>query len=139
MKLLNCAMAAGLALSLSACATVTRGTKDAWSITSDPSGARVETTNGFFCEATPCAIKMPRKSEFVATLTKPGYKPAKIQVTNKIAGAGGAAMAGNVLVGGIIGAGVDAGTGAMLDLVPNPAHVALEPEATTAVATVAAK
>lgn len=37
-------------------------------------------------------------------------------------------MAGNVLVGGIIGAGVDAGTGAMLDLTPNPAHVDLRPE-----------
>lgn len=40
-------------------------------------------------------------------------------------------MAGNVLVGGIIGAGVDMGTGAMLDLVPNPINVALEPTGST--------
>jgi hypothetical protein len=35
-------------------------------------------------------------------------------------------MAGNVLLGGIIGAGVDVATGAMLDLVPNPLVVKLE-------------
>ena len=70
---------------------------------------------------------MPRRSEFVATLTLPGYAPATVSVTNKIATGGGVAMAGNVLVGGIIGAGVDAGSGAMLDLTPNPAHVELAP------------
>jgi len=36
-------------------------------------------------------------------------------------------MAGNVLVGGIIGAAVDAGTGAMNDLVPNPVILQLVP------------
>jgi hypothetical protein len=36
-------------------------------------------------------------------------------------------MAGNVIVGGIIGAGIDAGTGAMLNLVPNPVVLTLEP------------
>lgn len=35
-------------------------------------------------------------------------------------------MAGNVVFGGLIGAGVDAGTGAMLELVPNPVKVTLE-------------
>ncbi len=35
-------------------------------------------------------------------------------------------MAGNVLVGGIIGAGVDASSGAVLELVPNPVEVQLE-------------
>jgi len=115
-------------LSLGACATVTRGSTDAWEITSEPSGAKVETSNGHQCSATPCAIKMSRKSEFVATITKPGYKPATVTVTHKTSGAGAAGIAGNVLVGGIIGIGVDAVTGASQDLVPNPAHVILEPE-----------
>jgi hypothetical protein len=35
-------------------------------------------------------------------------------------------MAGNVLVGGIIGAVVDGNNGSMLDLVPNPLVVKLE-------------
>lgn len=37
-------------------------------------------------------------------------------------------MAGNVLIGGIIGAGVDLASGAMNDLTPNPLVVRLEPE-----------
>lgn len=113
-------------LSLSACATVTRGGKDAWVVTSDPIGAEVKTSNGFFCEATPCAIKMSRKSEFIATLKKPGYKTATVQVTHKTAGSGAAGVAGNVLVGGVIGLGVDMYTGASQDLTPNPVNITLE-------------
>ncbi|MDP1735904.1 MAG: PEGA domain-containing protein [Caulobacter sp.] len=122
------AVISGAALSLGACATVTRGGNDAWVVTSEPAGAKVETSNGHFCEATPCAIKMSRKSEFVATITKPGYKPATVTVTHKTGGAGAAGVAGNVLVGGIIGIGVDMYTGASQDLVPNPVTVILEPE-----------
>ncbi len=112
---------------LCACASVTRGSTDAWEVSSDPIGAKVETTNGHFCEATPCAIRMSRKSEFVAKVTKPGFKPATITVTHKTAKAGAAGMAGNVLIGGLIGVGIDSATGATQDLVPNPAFVKLEP------------
>lgn len=116
--------------SLAACATVTRGSNDAWVVNSEPGGAKVETSNGHQCPATPCAIKMSRKSEFTATLTKAGYKPATVQVSHKTAGAGAAGVAGNVLVGGLIGIGVDMATGASQDLVPNPVTVKLEPVAT---------
>jgi hypothetical protein len=78
------------------------------------------------CSATPCAIRMSRKAEFTATVTKPGYKTATVQVTHKTAAAGAAGVAGNVLVGGIIGIGVDAVSGASQDLTPNPAFVTLE-------------
>jgi hypothetical protein len=84
------------------------------------------TTNGYQCQSTPCSVKMPRRSEFGVTITKPGYKTVTANVTNKVSGGGGVAMAGNVLVGGIIGAGVDVGTGAMLDLTPNPLVVTLQ-------------
>jgi hypothetical protein len=77
---------------------------------------------------------MPRKSEFDVTITKPGYKVWTGHVTHKVATAGGAGMAGNVLVGGVIGAGVDIASGAMMDLVPNPLTVKLEAE-TAATAT----
>ena len=43
-----------------------------------------------------------------------------------MATSGGAALAGNVLVGGIIGLGVDAATGASKELTPNPVSVTLE-------------
>src|SRR5207253_1980159 len=58
---------------------------------------------------------------------KPGYKPAQVTVTHKVAGAGAAGVAGNVLVGGLIGIGVDTYTGAAMDLVPNPVQLSLEP------------
>jgi len=44
-------------------------------------------------------------------------------------------MAGNVLVGGIIGAVVDGNNGSMLDLVPNPLVVKMEPADTVATTT----
>lgn len=111
---------------ITGCATVTRGTKDVLEINTTPAAAQATTSNGFAC-ATPCALKMPRRSEFDVDISKAGYKPVRVHVTSKVSGQGGAGMAGNVLVGGIIGAGVDMGTGAMLDLVPNPINVTLEP------------
>lgn len=116
------------ALSSTACATVTRGSSEAWTVETDPIGAQVRTTAGFACDATPCTFKMPRKSEFTVTLTKPGYKTVTTQVVHEISGAGGAGMAGNVILGGIIGAGVDVATGAMMDLKPNPLVVKMERE-----------
>ena len=113
-------------LGVSGCATITRGTKDAFVVETDPAGAQVSTSNGHSCESTPCTIKMPRRSEFAATITKEGYETWTGQVTNKVSGGGGLGMAGNVVFGGLIGAGVDVGTGAMLDLTPNPLVVKLE-------------
>jgi hypothetical protein len=60
------------------------------------------------------------------TVSKKGYKTRQITVPSQISGAGGAAMAGNVVVGGLIGAAVDAGTGAMHEHKPNPLQVNLE-------------
>lgn len=126
MKVVRFAAVVVAAVSLGACATVTRGTSTAWEVQTTPNGARVETSHGMMCPSTPCSIKMPRKSQFTATITKNGYKPATVAVTNKVSGGGGAAMAGNVLVGGIIGAAVDGSNGSMLDLTPNPMVVTLE-------------
>jgi hypothetical protein len=81
---------------------------------------------------------MGRRSEFDATITKAGYKVAKVHVTHKISNGGGVGMAGNVVLGGIIGAGVDVASGAMYDLTPNPVDLTLEKEDPTA-APVAAK
>ena len=117
-----------LALPLGACATITRGSTDTWTVQTDPSGAAVKTTNQMSCDATPCTFKMARKAEFGVTITKAGYKTWTGQVTHHIAGSGGAGLAGNVLVGGFIGLGVDAVSGAAYDLVPNPLSVKLEPD-----------
>ena len=59
-------------------------------------------------------------------ITKEGYHPVEVNVTSQTKSAGGAAMAGNVLLGGVIGLGVDGFSGATKDLVPNPIQVTLE-------------
>lgn len=114
------------ALGLSGCATVTRGTNDVLQVVTTPAGATVATSNGFSCESTPCVLKMPRRSEFVVTLSKRGCATTRVNVTHKTANAGAAGVAGNVLIGGIIGLGVDAATGASQELVPNPVSVVLD-------------
>lgn len=110
----------------SGCATITRGTTEAFVIESEPPGAHVRLSTGETCR-TPCTLKKKRKESFVVHIEKPGYEPVEVQVTNQVAGAGAAGMAGNVILGGLIGAAVDAGSGAMLELVPNPVRVRLVP------------
>ena len=115
-------------LSMSACATVTRGTSQSFEVQSTPPGASVQTSNGFGCEATPCTFKMARKTAFTATVSLPGYVSQTLPVESRMSSGGGTAMAGNILVGGLIGAGVDASSGALNDLTPNPLIVTLVPE-----------
>ena len=137
-RIITSAALSAVALSLGACATITRGEHTAWEVSTSPPGATVKTTNNMDCDSTPCSLKMERKAEFDATISKAGYKTITIHVTHKISGAGGAGMAGNVLVGGIIGAGVDMASGAMYDLTPNPVNLNLEKDDTSAVAPAAA-
>lgn len=117
---------AAVALTLPACATVTRGTSQDFTVESTPPGARVVTSNGFECAATPCTFKMPRKPGFTATISMDGYATQEIHVDSRMAGAGAAGAAGNILIGGPIGLVVDGTSGAMNDLTPNPLVVTLE-------------
>jgi hypothetical protein len=124
---------------VAACATVTRGTTQAFVVETDPSGAAVQTSSGMHCPSTPCTFpRVPRNSDFTVTITKEGYRTTTHTVTHQTAGAGAAGMAGNVIVGGLIGVAIDAGSGATQDLVPNPLRVTLEAEEPVA-ATVAAE
>ena len=117
-------------LSISACATVTRGTTQTFSVETDPIGAQVTTSNGFSCNYTPCSFTMKRKHPFTVTVEKEGYETVTTEIQSNVSGGGGAAMAGNVLVGGLIGAGVDASTGAMNELKPNPLIIKMQPAGT---------
>jgi len=118
-----------LTVGVSGCATVTRGTTEAFSIETTPGGATVNTSLGVMCAPTPCVIpKIRHESEFTVTISKPGYITATYNVTHQTASGGSAGMAGNLLLGGIIGAAVDANNGATQELVPNPLRVTLEPE-----------
>jgi hypothetical protein len=115
----------GVALCLPACATITRGSSQEFTVESTPPGARVSTSNGFQCDSTPCTFRMPRKDEFRATVSMDGYVTQEHQVSSGISGGGAAGLAGNVVFGGIIGGVVDASSGAMNDLTPNPLVVIL--------------
>lgn len=90
------------ALLLPSCATMIRGTKDDMIVKTDPEGARVTTTletpkskrarrkddsaerEFYGCDATPCAIDMPRKADFLLTIEKDGYEPVTIAVEGKL-------------------------------------------------------
>lgn len=74
----------------------------------------------------PCSIVLKRLSQFSARIEKDGYQPVEIPVRSVIAETGAAGMAGNVIFGGIIGAGVDALSGATKKFSPNPIEVELE-------------
>lgn len=108
-----------------ACGTITRGSNQAFTVTSEPSNADVKLSSGEVCK-TPCTLQKKRKHHFTVTVSKDGYKSTHSSIVTQIAGAGAISMAGNVLLGGFIGAGVDLATGASLELVPNPLHVTLD-------------
>ena len=115
-----------ISLFLVSCGSLTRGGKEVLEIKTNPSGARVETSNNMMCSSTPCGLKMSRKSEIQVKIIKKGCKPVTVSVTNQVANVGAASMAGNVILGGVIGAGVDVYTGASKELKPNPVDVNLE-------------
>src|SRR5262245_46129063 len=108
------------------CATVTRGTTNTIGFDSQPSQAEVRTSNGLGC-VTPCSLTVKRNEEFIATFSKPGYQPQQVEVKTQVAGAGAVGVAGNVLIGGLVGIGVDAVTGAANEHTPNPVSAELGP------------
>ena len=115
----------GMLPMVSACASITQGTRDALLLRTDPEGASAMTSNGYSCAETPCAIEVPKKQGFTVTFEKDGCEPKSVNVITRMSKSGGAAVAGNVLVDGIIGLGVDTATGAAKELVPNPVEAKL--------------
>ena len=75
----------------------------------------------------PAQFELPRKDSVVVHIEKEGFKPLEITLNPVISSEGGVGMAGNIFVGGLIGAAVDAKTGSMYDLTPNPLEVTLIP------------
>ena len=62
------------AASLSACATVTRGTRQNYVIETDPAGARIALSTGETCTS-PCTLRLKRKAGFTVTVTMDGSRP----------------------------------------------------------------
>ena len=121
---MGCAMAL---LALGGCASVARGPTEQGVVTSLPEDATIRTTLGHNCARSPCTIEISRKTEFTASAEREGYHPGSVHVGTKFSEGGAVGLAGNVLIGGVIGMGVDAMSGATLDHHPNPAIIVLEP------------
>jgi len=122
---------AALVLPCIGCASITRGTTENISISSTPSGATAELSgldNPTSC-VTPCVVVVKRSADITVTINKEGYEPQVIPLTKEIPGSGAAGFAGNVLLGGLVGMGVDAATGAAQDHKPNPVIVTMNPVA----------
>ncbi len=119
-----------LALWSAGCATVMRGTSSNVGFDSEPAGAEVRTSLGLAC-VTPCTLTFSRRQEFVATFSKAGYESQQVDVTTQVHGEGAAGVIGNVVIGGVVGIGVDAVSGAAYDHVPNPVVVQLRPTRAT--------
>ena len=122
-------LAAALCVALGGCASVTRGTTENISIASTPSGAQADVAGldiPTVC-VTPCVVQAKRSADIVVTVSKEGYEPQIVPLTKDVSGSGGAGFAGNLLLGGLVGMGVDAATGAAMDHKPNPVIVTLQP------------
>ena len=118
--------ASAAALWSSGCATITRGVHEALVVESQPAGATVTLSTGD-TGTTPTSFRIRRRGALDVTISKPGFEVIHVHVSTQIAGWGAAGMAGNVLVGGVIGVGVDAFSGGTLEHKPNPISVTLVP------------
>lgn len=117
-----CAVAGG-------CASVTRGTTENLTIVSTPPGAEATISgldNPTAC-VTPCTVVVKRNADIAVSVAKEGYDPQVVQLTREVPATGAAGFAGNVILGGLVGMGVDAATGAATDHKPNPVEVTLQP------------
>jgi hypothetical protein len=148
--------ALGAALILCGCASVVRGTSEQVQFDSVPAGAQMRSIVKYDCGGpcplgtdrtgnylteeqmktplesgpacvTPCIAQVPRNQELIVTFSKPGYESQTVPLRPVVSGAGAAGMAGNIVLGGVVGAVVDTGTGAAMDHQPNPLKVVLKP------------
>jgi PEGA domain len=124
-------LAAAIVMPCLGCASVTRGTTENISIASTPAGATAEISGLEIATAcvTPCVVQAKRNADITVTINKEGYETQIIPLTKEIPGTGAAGFAGNILLGGLVGMGVDAATGAAQDHKPNPVIVTLQPVA----------
>lgn len=106
---------------LTSCATVIHGTKQDFGLDSLPSGAVAHLSNGQAC-TTPCSLSVARKHGFDVVFSKAGYRSFETSVASTL---DPWPVAGNILIGGVVGLGVDFIDGASNGLEPGNLRVAL--------------
>jgi hypothetical protein len=101
------------ASSLAGCGTITQGTSQNITITSTPPGGHCDLTRKgehvATLDATPGSVKVDKtKNDILMTCTMAGYQPATVNLESGY----GAGTFGNIILGGVIGWGIDSATGA---------------------------
>lgn len=122
---------------LTGCASIVNGTSESVSVQTSPEeGAKCSLTNNkgqWFVSDTPGSVTVHRSYQpLTVDCQKDGYANAETKVESKTKGM----LFGNVVFGGVIGAGVDAGDGAAYDY-PVNIMVPMEKQQLAAAPTVA--
>ena len=119
-KVLTITILALCLTSLIGCASIMTGRHQKIPVTTVPEGATVTCNNQSI--TTPGELMLLRgEGPYTVKITKAGYWDETVILKKTMSGA----TAGNALLGGLIGVGVDAVTGAMFKLVPEEINVAL--------------
>jgi len=106
--------------SVAACATIINGTSQDIRIASEPAGAYVVVDN-VPVGTTPVVAKLKRQDSHYVVISLDGYEPFELTTTRSVSGW----VAGNILIGGLIGLGIDAISGGMYNIKPNDMSAAL--------------
>ena len=105
------------AVTVAGCATIMNQTKQSVGVASTPAGASV-TIDEHPSGSTPVVVRLSRKHQHLVHIELAGYQPYETILTRKVSGW----VWGNVLIGGVIGLGIDVTSGGMYKLAPD--HVA---------------
>lgn len=130
MKIQNLFAAAGwlcLVAAVSGCATITKGTDQNVTVQSIPSGAECELRRDGkvigIVNPTPGTVNVHKSQANIAvTCRQDGYQDSSATLSSELQGM----TFGNILFGGIIGAAIDAGSGAMHKY-PDSVNIAMAP------------
>jgi hypothetical protein len=131
MKRTSISLLAAAAVMASGCATIVNGSTERVEITSDPPGATAK-VDGIPIGTTPTSIDLKRGEPHSVTIEKDGYVSDEESIGQGTSGW----IAGNILVGGLVGLIVDYSTGAAHTLKPesvSPVLMASAPPHTGAV------
>jgi uncharacterized protein YceK len=113
MKLYPLAAMAAVGVCLSGCASIIKGTDQSIAVTTPPAtGAEciLSSREGNWTVRTPGAVTVQKSKEDIQVrCTKPGWQDAVATIPSDFQGW----TLGNILIGGVIGLGVDAATGAI--------------------------
>ncbi|WP_294316796.1 PEGA domain-containing protein [uncultured Chryseobacterium sp.] len=119
---LSGALLLGITLSVTSCATIITGTKDKITFNSTPEGAKVIHKGIEKC-TTPCTAEIPRSlSKQMVTFEKEGFSNKEVKLTKTF----NPVTLVNILLGGIIGIGIDTATGSLIKYSPKEYKVELE-------------